>query len=288
MKNPLKKEKVYIQYVRKNNTIFEKAGNPASGGLHDRAIFSLTVPTNMDGSYKQILTPDEVKFLTNTIGTDLSFTNKTFWSSIRVGLKKDGVTFDLSDPMDYIRYKVVEAWSNTDIVNAQQRIICPSPDKIKERKEYKFCIVKPDEISKVKRQSFNKKKEAYMLIGKHEKELDILRYLYYETTPDKRIASDSFKADDLLAHFDNLIETNPAAFLLAAQNEYLETKAMLFNAYCKGIIKMSDKQLWFSDKKLAEESEEATLDNAAKFINHPARQTVKFSIESLIDEAQNK
>src|SRR6056297_1844571 len=73
-------------------------------------------------------------------------------------------------------------------------------------------------------------------------------------------------ADDLLAHFDNLIETNPTAFLLAAQNEYLETKAMLFNAYCKGIIKMSDKQLWFSDKKLAEEQEEATLDNAAKFI----------------------
>lgn len=286
--NPLTNTKVLIQYIWKPNTIYEKSGNPASGGMHERSLFSLPVPTNTDGSYKQILTDEETEFLGKKIGTDLSFTNKDFWSTIKVALKKEGVNFDLSDPIEYIRFKVIEAWSRPDIVNAQQRIICPSPDRVKERKEYKYVIVKPNEIAKAKRQGFDKKKEAYILIGKYEKDLDILRYLYYETTANKEIPSDNYKADDLISHFDNLIEGNPGSFLVAAQDKLLESKALLFAAYCNGVIKMADKELWFGDKKLSEEKEQATMANAAKYINHPARQEIKFSIEGALTDKRNK
>jgi len=285
--NCLKDEKVLIQYIRRSS-IFDKTGNPASGGLHENSIIPITAPVDVDGSYKKILTQDEIDFLQTQFDADISFKNKEFWSNMRVVLKKEGLPLDLKNPIEYIQYKIVEAWSNPNIVRAQQMIICPSLDRINERKEFKFVIVKPDEVAKAKRANFDKKKAAYMLIGKLEKDRDILKYLYWETTKDKRVASDTFTANDLLNYFDNLIENNPAQFTIKAEDKLLYTKALIFNAWSEGVIKMENKEFLFRDKKLADGDDVADMETAANFINHPIRQEIKFGIEAALKEKRNK
>lgn len=285
--NCLKNEKVIIQYIRKSS-IYNKTLNPADGGLHENSLFMLPVPVDVDGSYKKVLTDDEMAFLQTVVDPDISFKNKEFWGKMDVPLKKEDTIFDLTRPMDYIKYKIVEAWSNPNIVNAQQVIICPSLDDVHLRKEFKFVIVKPDEVAKAKRANFDKKKAAYMLIGKLENNRDALKYLYWATTKDKRIAPDSFNSNDLLNYFDSLIENNPAQFTINAEDKLLGVKSLIFNAWVEGVIKMENKNLYFQDKKLSDPEDQATLENAAVYVNQPVRQEIKFNIEAALAEERNK
>ena len=142
--NPLRNEKVYLRFVPKNDSL--PKGHVLSGGKADGARMSLCVPMLRSGQYKNILTNDEKDFLEEALGLDnnaLSVykTENNYWDNYHVLIPdvKEGLHLDLSNPEDYIKYKVLLA--NNDIV-------APS---VKERMErfqatYQFEMVRESEV----------------------------------------------------------------------------------------------------------------------------------------------
>jgi len=283
----LKNEKVYIQYIRRNNTIYEKLGNPASGGMHENSKTFLTVPIDpVDGTFKRILTPEEFDFLQSVTDVDISYSNKEFWKNMGQVLKKEGTYYDLSNPMGYIGYKVIEAWANPAIVGSDRTIICSDISQVDRRKYYKFVIVKPEQEAKAKRLNAGKKSTAYIKLGSYENSPEILAYLVYAVTPDNRLVNDYEEVDDMIALLQEVIDTNPAAFVTRVEDPMLKSKALILHGRVTGVIRTVDKDLWYESIKLADKDDQATMENAADFLARPINQELRLKIEAGIKDKE--
>ena len=140
----LSKERVLIKFVPKENAM---AGNDPKhvlyGGMAETSTRTYVVPMLRSGQLKDVLTKEEKAFLESYLGLEdnaLSVYNveNNFWKKFKVTVRKDGDSLDLSDGMDYIRYKVLLA--NTDL-------IAPSMQALEDRPKstYEFVLVKENE-----------------------------------------------------------------------------------------------------------------------------------------------
>ena len=120
LKNCLKNERILVRFVPKEDSNITNPKHILYGGMAEGAVKYYTVPILAStGTYKNILTDDEKAFLESYMGLEynaLSVYNKTnnFWANFTVRLTKHDNYLDLSDPNDYIKYKVLLA--NTDFI----------------------------------------------------------------------------------------------------------------------------------------------------------------------------
>lgn len=282
--NPLRNERVFVRFVpHEGGYVGSNKAHVAYGGKVDGTFTSLCVPVlRSTGNYKNILTNDEKEYLENVLGLDnnaLSVYKKedNYWDNYRVSLTKEGLHLDLSDPEDYIKYAVLRA--NSDIVapSVQERIERP-------KATYQFEIVREEEESTLENSKMDAKMASYKEFGKIEDDMDTMRVLV--ELLDSRPYAQNTKREFLRSRISQLIDKDSKLFLSYITDPLLHTKVVIRRACELGkIVKRGDYYYLAADgSPLCDGGENPTLSIAAKYLNLPAHQDVKFLLESEVDK----
>jgi hypothetical protein len=282
--NPLRNEKIYVRFVpHENGFVGGNKQHVLYGGKADGATLSLCVPIlRSTGNYKNILTNEEKDYLEEVLGLDdnaLSVYKKTdnYWDNYRVSLTKEGIHLNLSDPEDFIRYKVLLA--NSDIIapSVQERIERP-------KVTYQFELVRESEESTLENAKMDATMASYKEFGKIESDIDTMRVLV--ELLDARPYAINTKAEFLRARINTLIQKDPKVFLSNITDPLLHTKVIIRRAQELGkITKRADYYYLTADgSPLCDNGENPTLTIAANFLNQPAHQDIKFILESEVEK----
>ena len=283
--NPLKNEKVFVRFVpHETGIVGSNKQHVLYGGRAEGAFVSICVPTlRSTGGYKNILTNDEKDYLEDALGLDsnaLSVYKKenNFWDNYHVKIVvKEGLHLDLSNPEDYIKYKVLLA--NVDMVapSVQYRIEHP-------KATYVFEMVKEDDDTNLENMKMDATMASYKEFGKIERDVDTMRVLV--ELLDSRPYAANTKSEFLRSRINVLIQNDPKTFLKNITDPLLHAKVIIRRATELGkVSKRGDYYYLAADSSpLCENGEDPTLTIAAKFLNSPAHQDVKFVLESEVDK----
>lgn len=279
--NCLRNEKVIVRCILKPQGNIERTDHALYGGMAETAIKIYTLPLLMSGSYKNALTKAEKKFLEKAMGLEenaLSIYRKdnNYWESdnAMVRLTKSDTILDLSNPDDYIKYKILLANSHH---------IAPSLDALKStpKETYRYVLIREGEEVKTLNKEMSVAMQASFELGKYLNNKPVLR-LIVETLEGKPV-SESSTEEWLQAQAFKNMQGNPKLFVSILQDPYLETKVMIKDAIRAGIIKKRGDLYYKSDNTpLSEGVEDPTIDNAARFINAVKNQEYKLMLEAKI------
>ena len=282
--NPLTNERIFVRFVpHEKGYVGSNKAHVLYGGKADGTTTTFCVPMlRSTGNYKNILTDNEKEFLERELGLDgnaLSVYRKenNYWDNYRVIVPKEGMYLDLSNPEDYIRYKVLIA--NTDIVapSVQERINRPM-------KTYQFEIVREKEEASVENAKMDATMASYEEFRKLGKDMDTMRVLV--EILDARPYAQNTGYDFLRSRVNSLIQANPNVFLNAITDPLLHTKVLIRRGVELGkISKRGDYYFLAGDgKPLSDGGENPTLSIAAEYLNLPAHQDIKFILESEVEK----
>lgn len=284
----LRNEKIKVQFIRRNNGMPDN--HVLSGGMAEGSKVTLVVPRLNTGTFVNVLTDAEKNFLEEYMGLEynaLSIYKKpdeeNFWNDAnsnginKVVLIKGDNYFDLSNPQDYIKYKILLANKN---------IICPSLTTLKEtpKATYRFVIIAEGEESKQAKNNMNNTMMCYKEYGKIEENIDLLRMIV--ETIDGRPTAPSVKLEFLQNKCNTLIQNDPKKFLKVITDPLLSTKALIKLSIENGSIANRGNYLYLrsDNTPLCEQNEEPTLNFAAKYLNAPKHQDILFALQAKLNK----
>ena len=283
LKNCLKNERILVRFVPKEDSNITNPKHILYGGMAEGAVKYYTVPILAStGTYKNILTDDEKAFLESYMGLEynaLSVYNKTnnFWANFAVRLTKHDNYLDLSDPNDYIKYKVLLA--NTDFIADALRTLNDHP-----KATYQFVMIKEGESEKREEEKMSVTMKCYKEYGKIEDDNDTLRCII-ELIDNRPIAKNT-KSEFLKSRINSLIQADPKLFYNIITDEYLNNKVLIKTATEEGVIKRRNNLYYFEDTPLCPDGTESTLSVAAEYIGLGKNQDLKLRIEALLNKAK--
>lgn len=280
--NCLRNERIIVKHVPKETGIVRDPKHILYGGMAEGAVRWLTVPRLTSGMYVNVLTNAEKAFLEEVMGLEynaLSIYNKVdnFWDNYQVRLTKQDNFLNLADPDDYIKYKVLLA--NKDL-------IAPSLQDLEDHPKatYQFVLIHENEESQASKKKMNATMQAYMEFGKIQENADILRIII--ETIDGRPTSKNSKIEFLQEKVGKLIQADARLFVRVATDPLLSTKVLIKKAIEGGLISNRGGMLYLKadGTPLCEDNEEPTINIAAKYLNMPKHQELKFAIEAKLKE----
>lgn len=283
LKNCLKNERILVRFVPKEDSNITNPKHILYGGMAEGAVKYYTVPILAStGTYKNILTDDEKAFLESYMGLEynaLSVYNKTnnFWANFTVRLTKHDNYLDLSDPNDYIKYKVLLA--NTDFIADSLKTLNDRP-----KATYQFVMIKEGESEKREEEKMSVTMKCYKEYGKIEDDNDTLRCII-ELIDNRPIAKNT-KSEFLKSRINSLIQADPKLFYSIITDEYLNNKVLIKTATEEGVIKRRNNLYYFEDTPLCPDGTESTLSVAAEYIGLGKNQDLKLRIEALLNKAK--
>ena len=282
--NCLRNEKVTVRFVPSQSAMVHQAGHVLDGGMADSAVRTYVVPRLKSGIYKNVLTNEEKECLEEVMQLEpnaLSIHKKThnFWDDSneqgvnKVVLHKHDNIFDLSNPVDYIKVKILLA--NNDL-------IAPSLEELQERPQatYQFVIIREQEEARHDAGGISVMQKCFAEYGKIENDADTLRTIIEIFT--KRPTSANTKLPAIQKEIFNCIQKDDKKFLKIVTDPMLRFKTIIVMAAEAGIIaKKNDGYYYLMEdgRPLCELNENSTLDNAAKYLSNPKRQDLLFRIE---------
>lgn len=285
LKNCLRNERILVRFVPKEDSNITNPKHILYGGMAEGAIKYYTVPImSSTGTFKNVLTDDEKAFLESYMGLEfnaLSIYNKVnnFWANFTVRLTKRDNYLDLSDPNDYIKYKVLKA--NTDYIADSLQTLNDHP-----KATYQFVMIKEGESEKREEEKMSITMKCYKEYGKIEDDNDILRCII-ELIDNKPIAKNT-KSEFLKSRINSLIQADPKLFYKIITDEYLNNKVLIKTATEEGVIKRRNNLYYFEDTPLCPDGTESTLSVAAEYIGLAKNQDLKLRIEALLQKAKNE
>ena len=283
--NCLRNERVIVRHIPKLSGIW--GNNPKhvlSGGMAENAVITFVVPRLSSGMFVNVLTDKEKAFLEEIMGLEynaLSIYKKVdnFWDDSndsginKVRLKKQDNYLNLADPEDYIRYKILLA--NKDNIAPSMQVLQDTP-----KATYQFVIVSEGEETKMAKTNMSTTMLCYKEFGKIENDIDTLRVIIESI--DGRPTSQTAKLEFLQTKINNLIQSDSKLFLKVISDPLLPTKVLIKKAIEAGLISNRGNYLYLrkDNTPLCEVNEEPTLNIAAKYLNSPKHQDVKFALEA--------
>lgn len=282
--NCLRNERVIVRHIPKTSNMITNPKHILYGGMAENATKTFTVPRLSSGMYVNVLTDSEKTFLEHVMKLEvnaLSIYRKTdnFWDDTndkgisRVRLSKQDNYLNLSDPEDYIRYKILLANKN---------YIAPSLEALQDspKASYQFVIISEGDETKNAKINMSATMRCYKEFGKVETDADILRTII-ETIDGRPLASTS-KLEFLQTKANDLIQADSRLFLKVITDPMLPTKVLIKKAIEAGLISNRGNFLYLrsDNTPLCESGEDPTLNIAAKYLNNPKHQELKFSLEA--------
>lgn len=282
--NCLREERIIVRHIPRQSNMVQNPKHVLYGGMAENAVRVFVVPRLTSGKYVNVLTNDEKNYLEYIMGLEnnaLSIHKRehNFWDDSnpdgisKVLLKKQDNYLDLSDPNDYIKYKILLA--NKDFIAPSLKALEDHP-----KATYQFVIIGEGDETKSAKSNMSNTMMCYKEYGKIEEDADTLR-LIIEILDGRPVASTS-KLEFLQTKINSLIQANPKTFLKVVTDKMLPTKVLINKGIAAGVItKRGDFLYLRSDNKpLCEDGEDPTLNVAAKYLNDPKHQSIKFSIET--------
>lgn len=282
--NCLRNERIIVRHIPRQSNMVQNPKHVLYGGMAENAIRVFVVPRLTSGKYVNVLTNDEKDFLEHTMGLEdnaLSIHKRehNFWDDsnpdgiAKVMLKKQDNYLDLSDPNDYIKYKILIA--NKDWIAPSLKALEDHP-----KATYQYVIIGEGDETKSAKNNMSNTMMCYKEYGKIEDDVDTLR-LIIETLDGRPVASTS-KLEFLQTKINDLIQANPKTFLKVITDKMLPTKVLIRKGVATGVITKKGDYLYLrsDNKPLCEDGEDPTLNIAAKYLNDPKHQSIKFAIET--------
>ena len=273
----LPNEKIKVEFVKvqKGNVVNPK--HVLFGGMAENAIRHLA-PRRSRTTFKYIpvLSKEEQKCLESELMLeegDLSVYKpvNNYWDSVHVDLTKDGITLNLSDPIDFIKYKVVESYD--DLVAASL-----ADKAIKDKLTYQFVIVREGDKSNITVSNYNVKKEAYKLADKLEVNMENVKEFLY--LAGKRTAG-NVSITKLKSMLAEMVENTPERVVDIVSAVDYNIRALIAKGVLAGVIKDINGSYQLEDGiNLCAEGETASLSNAIKFLSNNNNADVKNLIEA--------
>ena len=274
----LRNERVLVRHIPKESGMITNPKHILYGGMAENAVRYFTVPKLSSGAFVNILTDSEKDFLEEVMGLEynaLSIYKKVdnYWENNMVRLTKQDNILDLSDPEDYIKYKILLANKN---------FIAPSLEVLNDypKATYQFVIIAEGDETKTAKDNMSITMQCYKEFGKIENDIDTLRMIV--ETIDGRPTSPNVKLEFLQTKVNSLIQADSKIFLKTIKDPYLPTKVLIKRAIEGGIISNRGNYLYLKqdNSPLCENNEEPTLTIAAKYLNNPRHQEIKMMIEA--------
>jgi len=246
-----------------------------SGGMLDGSVRKYSTPRLRNGGLANVLTTEEKNYLENATGLKLSI-YEDFWKEHQVDLFKEDNKLDLSNPLDYISYKILSCLKDDICMNWEDR---------NTKTSYTFVIVKGDEEFNDKKSKFDDKKEAYKLYGKIEDDRDkllgILKLL------SNQAVSPTTPLFWLQGKVGEFIESKPKAFVDLIKDKQIETKLLVQKAQDENIIiKKGNKYSTVDGLDLCENGHIPSFENAIAYLDNPKHQDVRDIIEAKLNKTK--
>lgn len=285
----LRNEHITIRHLPKQTGMVDNPKHVLYGGLGEGATRTFCVPKLRNGAYVNVLTKDEKDYLEQVMGMEynaLSVYNRpeeNFWSDANpsgishITLSKQDTYLDLSNPNDYIRYKI--ALANRDF-------IAPSIEELQERPRatYQFVILRADEEMRNAQQQMSNTMLSYKEFGKFEHNKDAMRFIILTITGNEL---DSKSSEVYLqTKINELIQSDPKLFLKVVQDELFPTKLLLRQALQAGAVaKRGDYYYNKTDNSpLCKDGENPTLANAARYLMGPRQQELLYTLQGIVQD----
>lgn len=276
--NCLRNEKVIVRHVFKQSGLFDNPKHVFAGGMADNAVRTYCVPRmSKTGNLANVLTNEEKSFLENVLGLPMNALSiykhgaENFWAHRIVRLRKEDTVLDLSNPEQYIDFKIL--LTNKDMIAPSLAAMEDHP-----KATYEYVIINENDETKKAKQYMSSIQRCYKEFGKIEEDVDTLR-LIIETITGKPTGVGT-KLDWLQTKVNDLIQGDSKTFLKIVTDELLPTKVLIKKGIEGGYILKKNDLLYMNGEALCEYGEESTLNNAAKYLNSPKHQEVLFSLQA--------
>lgn len=286
MVNPLINERVYVRFIPHKDNGLPK-DHVLSGAKADGAYDRFVVPVLSNGRFKNVLTNNEKEYLEKALGLDdnaLSIykTENNYWDNYSVTIQnaKEGMFLDLSNPEDYIRYKVLLANSDFIAPSVQERIDRP-------KATYRYELVRTVEENSLASAKVDARKQSYKEFDKIDGDFDTMRVLV--ELMDGRPYGTNTSMEFFRNRIDSLIQKDPKMFLREVTDPQLHAKVLIRRGTEVGaLVKRGDYYFLKDNTPLCESGENPTLSIAARYINLPTHQDVKFLLEAEVSKKKGK
>lgn len=262
---------VTVKYIKRKKGMASNVGDDhvISGGMLNGSVKKFQAPLLKNNSIANVLTKEEKDHIESLTGLDLSVYGD-FWYEHQVSLYKDDNLLNLSNPIDYISYKILTFLKND---------IAPSWAERNLKQTYQFVITSSDEELTEKKAGFDNKKEAFKLYGKIEDDKDKLIGILGLLT-NKPISKET-TLKWVQTKVEEFIDSKPESFVVLMKDKSLDTKFLINNAIDKGvIIKTGNKYSTNDGLDLCENGQIPTFENAVTYIDNPKHQDVRSFIEA--------
>lgn len=280
----LRNERIVVKHIPKEGGMVTNPKHILFGGMAENAVKTFVVPRLSSGMFVNVLTDKEKAFLEEIMGLEynaLSIYKKVdnFWDDSnesgisRVRLTKHDNYFNLADPEDYIRYKILLA--NKDYIAPSLQALQDSP-----KATYQFVIISEGEETKTAKDNMSATMKCYKEFGKIEDDIDTLRVIIESI--DGRPTAPTVKLEFLQTRINNLIQADSKLFLKTITDPLLSTKVLIKKSIEAGLISNRGNYLYLrsDNSPLCEANEEPTLNIAAKYLNSPKHQDIKFALQA--------
>lgn len=285
----LRNERVIVRHIPKETGIVTDPRHILYGGLAENARRTFVVPVLRNGAYVNILTDAEKEFLENVMGLEYNALSiykqqNNYWDDSNIGcvnsitLTKDDTYLDLSNPEDYIRYKILLA--NKDYIAPSMKDLEDHP-----KATYQFVIIGQDtEVNRAKTK-MSLSMQAVKEFGKIEDDYDKLRYLLQ--TLEGRPVSPKTKIDFIQTKIYDFIQNgrDSKRVLNILQDPLLDAKILINKGVEYGVISRRGDYYYLKadGSAICEPGQDPTLNVAAEYLNSPKHQDVLFAIQGKIN-----
>jgi hypothetical protein len=289
LKNCLRNERVTVRYIPKQTGLVDNPKHVLFGGITETSTRTFCVPRLKSGVFVNVLTNDEKEYLEHVMGLEynaLSIYNKpaqNFWSEANpdgissVTLGKQDTFLDLSNPQDYIRYKIL--LTNKDY-------IASSMDELQEHPKatYQFVILRADDETKDAKNNMDNTMKSYMEFGKIKDNPAAMRFVILTITGNEMEYRTS--NEYLQTKINELIQADPKMFLKVIQDELFQTKLLIRQSIEAGTIaKRGDFYYNKTDNTpLCKNGEDPTFANAARYLMGPKQQELLFMLQKAVQD----
>lgn len=278
----LEKKVVSVKYISKEGNGIKDPKHVAFGGLLNGAEIAIPAPTMDNGKMKNLLTDEEKSGLEHILnGVNLSIYGD-FWKErlkdgsqgiayemgiLPIYLSKDELRLDMSDPYDFIKFKV--------LVNCP--IVANSLDEINHRATNRFVLTSASEQMAKEISKVGNKVSAYKLYVKYEDNKQILRYTLRNLG---RNTNRSHKLDFLQSELHKELEKNPSLLVSIMGDEFLKTKVLLESCYELGAVNKIDKKFYTLDDEPVSDGDAPFLDVASRYLASNLGQEMRLALEA--------
>lgn len=285
--NCLRNERIIVRYIPRQKGNITNPKHLLYGGMAEGATRTFVVPKRSDGMFVNVLTNSEKTFLENRMGLERNAMSvykreENFWDDSNekgintVRLTKQDNYLDLSNPEDYIKYK---------ILLANESLICKSQQELIDRPKatYQFVIIEEKSNQNIAEIKMTTTMAAYKEFGKIDSDKNILS-LVIETMSGRPFTAGKSNIVVLQTKVNEFIQANPKMFLQIVQNPHLNALILLKKGVEVGVLSTRNNLYYYrkDNTPLCGHNEEATKSVAAKYLDDPKNQDLRFAIENEI------